>query len=176
MKFTMITVFSFSLFFASPGFAQHTRQGRGMHPRGRHHKGLGELLNMGKEHRSGVFFLMRHLDVAKKRLKLTDKQIQQFQKIGIAFKKQFLDVKKKLIPEKLELQKQLLSEKIDLKKVKRQLDKIAGHLVDIQMLKIKHRLAMENVLTKSQRLELRTIVSQRKRPGHRFGPGMHPGD
>ncbi len=146
--------------------------------KGMHHKrdGLAQLLSLGKEHRSGVFFLMRHLDLARKHLNLTDAQITRFQKIGITFRSQFLDVKKKLVPEKLELQKLLLAEKMNLKKVRSQLDKIAKHLVDIQMLKIRHRLTMEAVLTKAQRARLRQLVNERKMRGPRFGRPMRPGE
>lgn len=162
-----------SLVLALPVLAQ--RPGRGHRGRRGHHGNRRPFgaLSVGPHLRGGIGALFRHPKLVQKELKVTKKQVAKIQKINLQFMKQRIELQKKIVPQKLELTKLLLEEKVALGKVKKTLNTISGLLVQFQMLKLRHRLAVEKVLTKGQRAALRRFILQRRHGRKMRGMGQH---
>lgn len=122
-----------------------------------------------KHHKRGMHF--GNPERMKEKLDLTDEQIGKIKKINSEYKIKFENFRDKVKAEKKELRKLLKEENINLKKVKKQLEKIALTRAQIHFTKIKHRLAIEKVLTpeqvKKHRKELRKKRRQHKRRNDR---------
>lgn len=93
--------------------------------------------------------------VMQKELGLTDAQVTQIAGINKDFEKKMLGLKEKLAPMKFQLRKQLLEDTVDLGTVKSHLKQMADLKVELQMLKIQHRLDIEKILTPEQKAKLR---------------------
>jgi len=103
----------------------------------------------------------------KERLNLTDKQIDSIARINAAYKKALWDFREKIHPKRRALRKLLLVEEIDLQRVRSLLKEIADLEVEIRLLRIRHRLDIEKVLTNEQRMQLRR-ERRMKRPPKRI--------
>lgn len=132
------------------------RDGKGFGP------GYGRHMRHGRRHRRGPFF--GNIQRMKDHLSLSDAQVSKIEKINLRFKKAHLSLKEKMVPKKIRIRRLLLEENVDLKKVKVLLRNIADVEVELRYLKIRHRVAIEKVLTPDQKRKLR---SERKRKWHR---------
>jgi Spy/CpxP family protein refolding chaperone len=121
--------------------AQMRDRGRMMHRDGdfRHHHGMcyGDPQHM------------------RMNLKLTDKQIEQIGKINLKFRNILIEYRERLVPKRNMLRKFLLSDKINFNDVRTLLREISDIEIEMRIIKIKHRLEIEKVLTKTQRDRLR---------------------
>lgn len=117
----------------------------------------GRQRHMGErpDHR-GVFF--GDPQRMKEEFGLSDKQIDEIGKINLAYKKKFLDYREKLEPKRISLKKLLLEDEVNLNSVKSLLMEIAKIRVELRMLRIEHRLAIEKVLTPSQKTQFRNRI------------------
>ncbi len=123
----------------------------------------------GQPGKAGMFF--GNPGMMKKNLGLTDDQINKIGEINLSYKKQMLDQREKLAPKEVQLERLLLEDSPDLGNVRKTLREISDVKLEIQMLKISHRLEIEKVLTREQKTKLREM-----RPPRRGGPdGMHRG-
>jgi Spy/CpxP family protein refolding chaperone len=121
--------------------AQMRDRGRGMH--------RGD----GYQHYHGMCYGdPQHMRV---NLKLTDKQIEQIGKINLKYRNILIEYRERLVPKRDMLRKFLLSEKINFNDVRTILREISDIEIEMRLIKIKHRLEIEKVLTKTQRDRLR---------------------
>ena len=120
---------------------RHGKYGRRFGPPGRHHRRHGR--------RHSLLFGDRKF--LKERLKLSESQIDKMSKINIRFKKRHLALREKLAPLKIRLRRMLLENEINIRDIRRQLKKISNIKIEIKILRIKHRLAIEKILTPKQR-------------------------
>ncbi len=91
----------------------------------------------------------------KKELNLTDEQVTKIANINKEHRKKMLDYKEKLAPKKIQLKKLLLEDTVDMGKVRSLLGEIGDLRVELQALRIEHRLNIEKVLTPDQRAKMR---------------------
>ena len=91
----------------------------------------------------------------KEKLRLTDMQIGQVEKINARFKKDLQLLREKLRPMRDLLMQMLLAEKVDLAGVRVMLQNISAVEVEIHLTMIRHRLEIEKVLTDGQKKTLR---------------------
>lgn len=146
-----------AMLFTSALQAQPCMQGDGPGPRGK-----------GQPGKAGMFF--GNPAMMKQELGLSDDQINRIGEINLRFRKQMLDQKEKLAPIEIRLERLLLEDNPDLANVRKSLREISDVKLEIQMLKVSHRLEIERVLTREQKSKLREM-----RPHRRGGPGG-PGD
>lgn len=119
--------------------------------------------------RDGIFF--GNPGAMKQDLGLTDAQITKIGEINLGFKKQMLDQREKLVPKEIRLERLLLEDTPDLGNVRKALREISDIKLEIQMIKVSHRLEIEKVLTQEQKTRLKGM-----RKHHRGGPeGRRPG-
>ncbi len=88
-------------------------------------------------------------------LGLTDEQVKQIADINRDFQKKMLDEKEKLAPKHVRLRKLLMEDTVDLGKVRALLKEIGDHRVELHMLRIQQRLAIESKLTDEQKAKVR---------------------
>lgn len=98
----------------------------------------------------------------KEKLGLSENQISKIEKINLKYRKLFLVYREKLSPKPIKLRLLLLEEKVDLKKVRLLLKEIANLQVEVRMLRIKHRLDLEKILTRDQRKKLKRYQLKRQ--------------
>ncbi|MBP7583602.1 MAG: periplasmic heavy metal sensor [Spirochaetes bacterium] len=146
-----------AMLFATALPAQPCMDGDGPGPRGK-----------GGPPRAPIFF--GNPGMMKKQLGLSDDQITRIGEINLRYKKQMLDQREKLAPKEIQLERLLLEDSPDLGNVRKTLREISDVKLEIQMLKVSHRLEIEKVLTREQKSKLREM-----RPPRRGGPGG-PGD
>jgi Spy/CpxP family protein refolding chaperone len=91
----------------------------------------------------------------KKDLGLTDEQVKKIAGINSEHKKKMLEYREKLAPREIQLERLLLEDAVDLAKVKSLLREISDLKVEVQMLRIQHRLDIEKVLTAEQKEKMR---------------------
>ncbi len=120
----------------------------------------------------------------KKELKLTDEQVAKIADINKEHRKKMLDVKEKLAPKEIQLKKLLLEDTVDMVKVRSLLKEIGDQRVELQALRIEHRLNIEKVLTADQKAKMRQhrMYMMKKGKDHKcpmehdghggHGPGM----
>jgi Spy/CpxP family protein refolding chaperone len=140
--------------------------------------GHGQGFRRGGPGKMGSGPLFGNIEMLKKKLDLTEKQIDSISKINLAYQKKFLDVKEKVAPLRIQLRKLLLEDKIDLAEVKALLEKMSGHHIEIQLLRIQQRVEIEKELTASQKNRMRAFRHERMGkmgPGGRGGMGGGPG-
>jgi Spy/CpxP family protein refolding chaperone len=135
------------------GEGRGCEDGRGMGP--------GEGRGMGPHHFFGDPARM------KEDLGLTDEQVSRISAINLEHKKQMLAMREQIEPKRAQLQKLLLDENVDLGQVRQTLKEIADLQVEVRMLRIKHRIEIEKVLTAEQRAKLR---AERDSMRMRHGP------
>ncbi len=111
----------------------------------------------GPEHRGLLFGDPQRM---KEEFGLSDKQIDEIGKINLAYKKKFLDYREKLAPKRISLKKLLLEDEVNLNSVRSLLTEIAKIRVEIRMFRIEQRLAIEKVLTPSQRTQFRNLIQR----------------
>ena len=104
---------------------------------------------MGRGFHKGMFF--GDPEVMKEKLGISDAQVDKISDINIEYKKNFLQIREKMAPKKIKLQRMLLEDNVNLKMVRKLLEEISNIKIEIRMLRIKQRLAIEKVLTPSQR-------------------------
>ena len=104
-------------------------------------------------------------DKLKEILNLNDEQINKIKTINSEYKGKFEYLREKIKPEKKKLRNLLKKENINLRQVKSQLEKIAMLKAEIRFTRIKHRIAIEKVLTAEQRKKYRE--ERRKKRKHR---------
>ncbi|TAL33455.1 MAG: periplasmic heavy metal sensor [Spirochaetes bacterium] len=131
------------------GDARYCEDGRGMGPRDGMGMGPGEGRGMGPRHFFG--------DPAyiKEQLGLSDDQVNKIDAINTEHRKQMLTIREQLEPRRIRLEKMLLEENVDLSQVRAVLKEIADLQVELRLLRIKHHIAIEKVLTADQRAKLR---------------------
>ncbi|MBP7737604.1 MAG: Spy/CpxP family protein refolding chaperone [Spirochaetes bacterium] len=91
----------------------------------------------------------------KKDLNLTDEQVTRIADINKDHRKKMLDYKEKLAPKEIQLKKLLLEDTVDMAKVRALLKEIGDLRVELQALRIEHRLDIEKVLTADQKAKMR---------------------
>lgn len=106
----------------------------------------------------------------KKDLGLTDDQVKKIAEINKEHQKKKLDYREKLAPKNIQLKKLLIEDTVDMGKVRALLGEISDLRVEMQVLRIEHRLAIEKVLTAEQKAKMRSF---RKHGMH--GDKMHRG-
>ncbi|HOT46848.1 MAG TPA: Spy/CpxP family protein refolding chaperone [Spirochaetota bacterium] len=114
--------------------------------------GKGEKKQMMMEHRGHFFGDPERM---KKELKLTDEQVTKIEDINREHRKKMLDYKEKLAPKEIQLKKQLLEDTVDMARVRSLLKEIGDLKVELQALRIEHRLDIEKVLTPDQKAKMR---------------------
>ncbi len=129
----------------------------------RRHKEYGEKKHhrgKNKKHRKMFFSDIRYL---KEELNLSDIQIEKVEQINIAHRDELKKYRLMLRPEKQKLRVLLLKEQVNLNAVEIQLQKIADIKVKIRITRIKHRLAIEKILTPEQREKHRQERKKRRK-------------
>lgn len=116
-------------------------------------KGRGKPECFEMDHRKGRIY--GDPEVLKKKLGLSDEQVNKISEINLKYKKNLMEHKEKIAPKRIRLQRMLLDENVDLKKVRSLLKEISNLQVEVRMERIKQRLEIEKVLTPSQRTKLR---------------------
>ncbi len=91
----------------------------------------------------------------KKDLNLSDEQVTKIANINKDHQKKMLDYKEKLAPKKIQLKKLLLEDSVDMARVRALLKEIGDLRVELQALRIEHRLDIEKVLTPEQKAKMR---------------------
>jgi Spy/CpxP family protein refolding chaperone len=123
------------------GEGRGCEEGRGMGP--------GEGRGMGPRHFFGDPARMQE------ELGLTDEQVNKISAINLEHRKQMLTMREQIDPKRTHLRKLLLEENVDLGQVRQLLKEIADLQVEVRMLRIRHRMEIEKVLTTEQRSKLR---------------------
>jgi len=129
-------------FFVNGLFAFHGGKRDGFH----HRRGKGRMMNMS---------------LMKERLNLSDSQLDKMLKIKTDFHKKSLYLREKLSPMHMKVKRELLEETINLKKIRGLFNQIASYRTDMRMLRIKHRIAVEKILTKKQLIKYKSFLSER---------------
>ena len=91
----------------------------------------------------------------KKDLNLTDEQVTKIGDINKEHRKKMLDYREKLAPREIQLKKMLLEDSVDMARVRALLKEIGDLRVELQALRIEHRLDIEKVLTPDQKAKMR---------------------
>lgn len=104
-------------------------------------------------HRHGPIF--GDVDRMKKKLDLSDAQIEEIRRINSEYRSQHADIRERMQPLLRSLRLLLHADEVDFTRVRTVLSDIAAVDVDRQMLIIRQRLEIEKVLTKYQRDKLR---------------------
>ena len=113
-----------------------------------------------RHHRRGFWF--GKPGYMKKQLGLSEKQINQIAKINKQNKVKMEVIRDKLFPKKKQLRKEILKAKVNLAIIKQILKQIAIIEVDLRYERIKHRLALEKILTAKQKKQLREERKKRR--------------
>ncbi len=114
----------------------------------------------------------------KKELSLTDEQVTKITDINKEHRKKMLDYKEKLAPKEIQLKKLLLEDTVDMAKVRLLLKEIGDLRVELQALRIEHRLDIEKVLTPDQKAKMRQHrmhMMKKGMKGHKGHRGSGPG-
>ena len=122
-------------------------KGQGYRP-GRHGRRFGPPGRHGRGRHSLLFGNRKFL---KERLNLSESQLDKMSKINIRYKKRHLSLREKLAPLKIRLRRMLLEDRINFRDIRSQLKKISNIKIEIKILRIRHRLAIEKILTPKQR-------------------------
>ncbi|MBN2160991.1 MAG: periplasmic heavy metal sensor [Spirochaetes bacterium] len=112
----------------------------------------------------------------KKELGLNDDQVKKIAEINKKHQLESLDYREKLAPKNIQLKKLLLEENVNMGKVRALLKEIADIRVEMQVLRIEHRLAIEKVLTADQKEKMRSFRRHMMRGDrmHRSGGSRGP--
>ena len=83
-------------------------------------------------------------------LNLTEAQIAEVARINTEYKKKHDELREKMVPKRYELRQLLLAEKINIESVRNKLREISDIEVELKIIQIQHRLALQKVLTPAQ--------------------------
>ncbi len=112
----------------------------------------------------------------KKDLNLSDEQVTKIANINKEHAKKMLDYKEKLAPRKIQLKKLLLEDAVDMTRVRALLKEIGDLRVELQALRIEHRLDIEKVLSPEQKAKMRQHrMHMKKKDKGRHHPADHRG-
>ncbi|HPB82139.1 MAG TPA: periplasmic heavy metal sensor [Spirochaetota bacterium] len=112
-------------------------------------------------------------EAARKILGLNDSQVQRIRDININYKKQGLSIQEKLAPKRIHLKRLLMEDNVNLSQVRTQLEEISKLRVELHMLRIRHKIDIDGILTAEQRSKARDMHPRRvPRRGH-DGPPSH---
>jgi Spy/CpxP family protein refolding chaperone len=100
-----------------------------------------------------------------KELGLTDAQVVKIADINKEHKKKMLGYKEKLAPMKIQLKRQLLEDNVDMAKVRALIKDMSDLKVELQVLRIQHRLDIEKTLTLEQKAKMRAHRQQMMKGG-----------
>ncbi len=128
--------------------------GAQMHGRGRGHRPGCGLEREG--------FCFGDQDFLRKKLRLSEEQIRTVAGINREFANKLQDLKERMVPFERELRGLLMADELDLEKVRATLERIAGVEIEMRMTRIRHRLAIEKVLTNEQRERHRREMKNRR--------------
>lgn len=166
-RWLLLSLFVFSLV-SSSEMNLFARSGDKKGPEHRRHRNP-ECIGRG-EH-LGIFF--GDPDILKKKLGLSDEQIDKISEINLEYKKRLLKIKEKIAPMRIKLKGMLLEDNVDLDKVRSLLKLISDLQVDLRMLRIKHRLDIEKTLKPSQKKRFRSSKMRFGRGEFYFQSPMH---
>ncbi len=113
-----------------------------------------------KRHGQRIFEDQHYL---KDELKLSDEQIGKIRQINAEFKQNTEKIRETMIPEKKKLRELLLKENVNLAEVELQLKKIGNIRIEMQLNGIKHRLAIEKILTPEQKKKHRQEMRNKRK-------------
>ena len=130
---------------------------------GNRHRGDGE----DSKHHKRMYF--GNIEKMKKKLELKDNQIDKISKINRKFKKKLLKHKEVLAPKRIRLKGLLLEEDINLNKVRSLLREISDVKIELRLLRIKHRIEIEKILTPDQKRKHRANRKRMRKKHHRHG-------
>ena len=106
----------------------------------------------------------------KKELGLTDDQVKKIAEINKSHQMKKLDYREKLAPKDIQLKKLLLEDNVDMVRVRALLKEISDIRVEMQVLRIEHRLEIEKVLTPDQKAKMKSFRMHKM-----HGDKMHGG-
>lgn len=115
-------------------------------------RGDGKGCPMMKGHDGPVFGDPARLQ---KELGLTDAQVVKIAEINKEHQKKMLDYREKLAPREIQLKKLLLEDNVDMAKVRSLIKEMSDLKVELQVLRIQHRLDIEKVLTPEQKAKMK---------------------
>ena len=130
-------------------------------------EGYREGRRNGQRHHKKMFF--GNTEKMKKKLELTDSQVNKIEKINIKFKRKFLKNKEAIAPKRIRLKRLLLEDEINLKKVRSLLREMSDVKINLRMSRIRHRIAIEKVLTPEQKRKHRKQKRRKGRKHRRHG-------
>ncbi len=174
----VVTVMTLALFLLAADVSAQGRMGmddnmlayrdRGAGDRGPGFRGERHGRRFGK-HRGGKHCLLfGSRERMKEVLKLNESQLNKIETINHRFHKRHLELREKLAPLKIRLRRILLNDAVNLNKVRKQLRRISNVKIELRILRIKHRLEIEKVLTPKQKRILRSEKMRgRKHKMHR---------
>ncbi len=90
-----------------------------------------------------------------KELGLTDAQVVKITDINKEHQKKMLAYREKLAPMKIRLQRELLEDNVDMAKVRALVKDMSDIKVELQVLRIQHRLDIEKTLTPEQKAKMK---------------------
>ena len=94
----------------------------------------------------------------KKKLGLSDEQVDQIGNVNTEYRKKLLGIREVLEPKMIKLQRLLIEDSINLKEVRSLLMEISASEVEIRMLRINHVLDIEKVLSPEQKKQFRNFM------------------
>jgi Spy/CpxP family protein refolding chaperone len=120
-------------------------------------KGPGKGSKMERHHGPmGGHMLFGDVERMQERLGLSDEQVKQISAINMKFRKEHLAIDEKMEPKRLEMRTVLRADVVDLKKAEALLRETSEFHVQKQLLMIRHRIEIEQVLTPEQKKKART--------------------
>lgn len=128
-----------------------------------HHRGPGP----------GGPMIFHNPDAARKILGLNDSQVQRIRDINIRYRKQALAIQEKLAPKGIHLRRLLLEDNVNLSQVRTRLEEISKLKVEMHMLRIRHKIDAEGILTPEQRNKARDLWMHHGPRGGHDGPPPH---
>jgi len=142
-----------------PG-GRHGRKGPGPDM---HHRGPGP----------GGPMIFHNPERARTLLGLTDAQVRHIREINISYRKQGLAIQEKLAPKRIHVKRLLMEDNVNLSQVRSQLEEISKLKVEMHMLRIRHKLDIERILTPEQRSKAREMCMHRGPRRGNEGPPRH---
>lgn len=113
-----------------------------------------------------------NIDKMKKDLALSDEQVNKIKAINESYKKQFTELREKIVPKRDELHKLLMADEVDTKAVRELLVEMSNTHVEIRMLGINHRIDADKVLNPDQKKKHKEIMKERMGKGMKSYKGM----
>ena len=139
---------------ATPAFARMGMYGDDCDGPGGKGRGKGP----GMERHHGPMegpMMFGNVERMQERLGLSDDQVKKISAINMKFRKEHLSIDEKMEPKRLEMREVLRADTVDLKKAEALLRENSEFHVQKQLLMIRHRIEIEQVLTPEQKKKLR---------------------